>query len=82
MLVGERKVFPVWGDRVGEQKVRLGLGPVCPVSTVPLVLSSGPGTQEVLPDNGMKLVSSPNAWSAIPLNPYVNFYFSSSGFKE
>ena len=54
---GERKVFPVWGDRVGKQKVRLGQGPVCPVSTVPLVLSSGPGTQEMLPDNGMKLVS-------------------------
>jgi len=54
---GERKVFPVWGDRVGKQKVRLGQGPVCPVFTVPLVLSSGPGTQEMLPDNGMKLVS-------------------------
>ena len=68
MLVGERKVFPVWGDRVGEQKVRLGQGPVCPVSTVPLVLSSGPGTQEVLPDNGMKLVSSPNAGNELLLS--------------
>ena len=75
--------FPVWGDRAGEQKVKSRQGSVCPVSTVSLVLNAGPGTQEVLPDSGMNEAGiCPNAWSAIPLNPYVNFYFSSSGFKE
>lgn len=34
---------PVWGDRVGEQRVRFRAGAVVPEHTVPLVLSSGPG---------------------------------------
>lgn len=74
---------PVWGDRVGEQRVRFRAGAVVPEHTVPLVLGSGPGAQEVLTDNGMNEVGvCLNVWSAIPLNPMLTFYFSSSGFKE
>ena len=69
--------------RVGEQRVRFRAGAVVPEHTVPLVLGSGPGVQEVLTDNGMNEVGvCLNVWSAIPLYPMLTFYFSSSGFKE